>query len=798
MSTKLLRHRDTEQVLEWPKLLEALGQEAASSLGKEQCASLPLAEDLSTARHLQTETQEMVRILEGDHPLPLLNFPDIRDILIRVKKEGVLEGTELRDVSLVLGFGQSAKSLLHYHADLCPTLAQHGQGLQDVVWVKRSIDHCIDSHGLVRETATPELMELTHKLQGLRHTMRRKLEHMLTSQEYEEPLQEKFFAEREGRYVLPVKTERQHAVDGIVHDISSSGATVFIEPRHLIELNNAIKFADLQVAQETRRILQDLSRLVMESADAIQDNLDQLAQIDILMAKAKLSQKLHGTPIKLISQQTIRLYQARHPLLMLTKDVVVPNFINISGDTRMFIISGPNAGGKTVSLKMVGLFALMVRVGLFPPCSPDSEIGLFSRIFADIGDTQDLAKDLSSFSGHIMNMIGLLTDMEETPRSQAGSTLVLLDEVGSSTDPVEGAALAEALLCYLSKQGCTVLVTTHYPSLKTLALRNPEAHNASQEFNLDTLSPTYRLLDGIPGGSSALEIAGRLGLDSKIIRHAESLIERPDHDLARVFQALQDSQRRLDEEVQQATQLLEEAKRRQQEAEALKQSMQQQEREDRQRYRKQWHREFSQAQRTLHDLLDTLKKEPSPEKFKNAQQRLSSLNRQTLEQLTPPQEESTRTLHEGDWVEIESLGTQGLLLEEPGGKKQVSIQVGSRTLKTSPSGLRLIAPTRGTATKSLSTPRTRTTEFISSSPLRYEKILDVRGSRVEETLDMLELTLDRAMASQTKYVKIIHGRGTGALQSSIRHYCRTSPYIKVFRAGEPSEGGDGVTIIELE
>jgi len=337
--------------------------------------------------------------------------------------------------------------------------------------------------------------------------------------------------------------------------------------------------------------------------------------------------------------------------------------------------------------------------------------------------------------------------------------------------------------------------------LKTLAFRNPKAHNASQEFNLDTLSPTYRLLDGIPGGSSALEIASRLGLNPQIIRHAESLIERLDHDLQQIFQALQDSQRQLDEDVLKADRAREEANRIYQEAEKMKQTIERQEREDRHRYRKQWQQEFSRAQRTLQELLENLKKEKTMEQARKVRHTFSALNHLTLKQLSLADGESTRALQEGDWVEIEALGTQGILLEPPEGKKQVTIQVGSRTLKTSPQELRGISPPslpQGSATRSRSASRTKDTVFAPSSPTRYEESIDVRGARVEETLELVELTLDRAMASQTKYVKIIHGRGTGALQSSIRQYCRSSPYIKGFRAGEPSEGGEGITIIELE
>lgn len=798
-------NRLTEQVLEWPQLLEALGKEAASSLGLAECLSLTYADEVEDIQVLQTETMDMLTILDSHHPLPPLGFPDIREMLTRSAKDGVLDGTDLRDVSIVLDLAHMAKSVLHLHRDICPAIATHGQALQDLSWIRQSIDHCIDRHGEIRETASPELMELTHKSQALRQTMRKKLEQLLISLEYEDQLQGRYFAEREGRYVIPVKSERQHTVDGIVHDISGSGATVFIEPKHLIELNNAIKFADLQVAQETRRILQDLSRLVTEAVSAIQGNLQTLAHLDCLMAKAKFSKKVDGVPIRLTARPCIRLVQARHPLLVLTKDDVVPNSITIEGDTRMFIISGPNAGGKTVSLKMVGLFALMVKVGLLPPCSPDSEIGLFHRVYADIGDTQDLSRDLSSFSGHILNLIGLLQDIGSSSPVEKKASLVLLDEVGSSTDPLEGAALAEAVLCHLSQQGCTVLVTTHYPSLKTLALRNAQAHNASQEFNLDTLSPTYRLLDGIPGGSSALEIAGRLGLDPDIIRHAESLIQRNDQDLQEIFRALHQSQRRLDEELARAQHFRHEAQRAYAETQAARHEMEQREREDRQRYRKQWQREFSGAQRELNRILDEIKKDRTTITVKQAQHSLSGLHRHMLTQVEQPEAPSPLVVQAGDWVEIVSLGTTGQLLEPPAGKKVVAVQVGGRTVKIAPSGLRPASGTPSSGTPSSPWPSDQKVSaaprpaisFESAGPERYEETVDVRGSRLWEAIERVELALDQAMSRGSRYLKVIHGRGTGALQGGIREWCRTSLYIRTFRAGDPAEGGEGVTFIEL-
>ena len=799
----------TEQVLEWPVLIDFLAKEAASTMGADCCRAIAFVSDLQTAHAQQQETAEMVQILEGTYPLQPLTFPDIRNVLARVGKEGLLDGPDLRDISIVLGLSQTTKQLLHFHSSTCPRIGAQSQNLYDMTLVKHAIDSCIDLNGHLRESATPELHQLTQKSQSLRQTMRRRLEHMLASQQYEDLLQGQYFAERENRYVIPIKAERQHHIEGIVHDISSSGATVFVEPRHLIELNNSIKFADLQVAQEARHILQDLSSLVAEHVPSIQENLNCLAALDCLMAKARLSIKIHGSPIHLNQEHRIDLHQARHPLLALSKEHVVPNSIRIEGDAKVLIISGPNAGGKTVSLKLVGLIAMMVKAGLHPPCDPDSDMALFERVYADIGDTQDLSKDVSSFSGHILNMIALLKDAG-SPKEQAFAhdSLVLLDEVGSSTDPIEVAALAEALLGHLCDLGCIIVATTHYPSLKTLANRNPHVRNASQEFDLDTLSPTFRLLDGIPGGSSALEIAGRLGLDPSIIQDAQSLIQRQDRDLDRMLRSLHETYIRLDREATQAQRLRQEAQRLLDDAQITRDQLRTQEREDRQRYRKQWQREFSRAQRHLNQMVDDLKKNKTLSNVQSIQQALGTINLEILSQLPGTSPASTEPPQEGDLVEIDSLGTTGILLESLEGKKQVSIRVGAQTIKTVPSALRLAtpaAPDKSSQTRnrmggqrSSSAIQTLSDAIASSSVTGiYQHELDIRGARLDDAMEMTIAALDHALVSQAKYLKVIHGQGSGALKSGIRTLCQSSPYIQNFRSGDPAEGGNGVTVIEL-
>lgn len=792
--------QQTEQVLEWHQLLKALASEAASSLGAESCRMLAFAQDLETARTQQQETFEIVQILEGSSFLPPLAFPDIRPLLPRAAKGGALEGLDFRDISIVLSMSHDSAQWLGGHREAYPIVSMRSTAFPELSRVQQTIDHCIDPQGNLRESASPLLHQLHQKSHALRSTMRRRLESLLSSQQYKDRLQGQYFVERGDRYVIPVKAERQHEVDGIIHDISSSGATVFIEPRNFIELNNSIKFAELQVSQEVRRILQDLSDVVAESVVPLRENVEQLAELDCLVAKARLSRKIHGVPVQLNPQAGIHLIQAKHPLLVLSKDHVVANTIHIEGDVDTLIISGPNAGGKTVTLKLVGLFAFMVKVGLLPPCAPDSEMIFFENVYADIGDTQDLSRDLSSFSGHILSLIALLDHLQSRSTVSSHASLVLLDEVGSSTDPIEGAALAEAILSRLSDLGCVSMVTTHYPSLKTLAYRNPHVRNASQEFDMERLSPTYRLIEGIPGGSSALEIADRLGLESAILQQARELIQREDQDLDHVFQRLQETYAHLEEERRHVDAKHQEAQRLFEEARMIREQLAMQEREDRQRYRKQWQREFSQAQRQVSHIVELLKKEKTPSRVKAVRQSLAQVNQRMKEHLPGQAGASFVTPKTGDRVEIDDLGTVGILQEDLEGKKQVSIRVGSHIIKIAPTAVR-VASSSSFRPK----PHTRHNSSISisnataSSPQAgvYQHEHDLRGIRLEDALESTIALLDQALMTQSQYVKIIHGQGSGALKTGIRKLCQSSPYIKNYRAGDLAEGGDGVTIIEL-
>ncbi|MBI3809193.1 MAG: endonuclease MutS2, partial [Nitrospirae bacterium] len=414
---------------------------------------------------------------------------------------------------------------------------------------------------------------------------------------------------------MPIKAERKSEVPGIVHDVSASGATVFIEPRELVDLNNQIKEGDLAVKREVRRILQELTQQAASHADALREDLDQLGRFDCLRAKASLGHLLKASDPVVNANGRIRLKQARHPLLVLsrvqTQEPVIANDIELSESVRVLIISGPNTGGKTVTLKIVGLFALMARAGLQLPCAPGSEMALFPEVYADIGDAQDLTKDLSSFSAHMTDMIALLC--EASPGS-----LVLLDEPVTSTDPAEGAALAEALLVRLADRRFTVVATTHYNALKALTQSRSGFANASVEFNIATLSPTYRLILGMPGGSSAIDIAGRLGMDEGLLDEAVRLVDRRERAVEQLMEELQETRRKLDEDARRIAALLAEAESAARMQKALAAQQAETEKETRKTARKKITEELMKARVEVQAVLDELKTEKKLVKAREA------------------------------------------------------------------------------------------------------------------------------------------------------------------------------------
>lgn len=793
------------QALEWPKVLECIAQGAQSALGAARCRTMALDNEVAVLNRRQQETTEWLRLSEGSDPAPVLSFPDTRELVERACKGGVLESPELRDCGLVLARMEEVARYCARHAREAPMVMDVAEGLQstrELQAVARALDAAIQQDGAIKESASPELRRLTHAAQDLKQRMREQLDRILHSSRYEEVLQESYFAQREGRYVVPVKADMRGRIPGIVHDVSASGATVFLEPRELVELNNSIKVADLEIEREVRRILRELTLLVGGQADALQAGIEVLTELDVIQAKAALSRRLKANPVTLNGQGRVMLKQARHPLLVLAKDEVVPNDILLDESIRVLVISGPNTGGKTVTLKIVGLFSLMVRAGLHLPCAPESEMAIFPELYADIGDAQDLSRDLSSFSAHMSQMVQLLAEsaLSASAGVDRGQSLVLLDEPVTSTDPQEGAALAEALLCHLASLNMKVVVTTHYNPLKELAQTMPGFANASVEFDVTRLAPTYRLFLGVPGGSSALEIAGRLGMDEKILDDARQRLPKDDRRLEDLMVDLQQKQRQLADDVERAAQARAEAERAAGEARALQASLEEAELEARKGLKKKLGEQFQRARAEVQATVDALKREQKLIKAKETTQRLSELEIQTKRELVPAGEPvPIEQLGVGDHVEISGLGMTGSLLEVPYGKKRVRVKVGEGEVLATVSNL--IGLARGSVAS------VKETASSASSPRRFatgggmgldeQAVVDVRGQAADEALDQLIAALDRATMEGAPFIRIIHGHGTGKLKATLRAYLKGSPYVANQRPGDRAEGGDGVTIVTM-
>ncbi len=600
---------------------------------------------------------------------------------------------------------------------------------------------------------------------------------------------------------------------GIVHDVSASGATVFLEPRELVDLNNELKVAEVQVNLEVQRILQDLSDAVAYHGESVAHHLDVLGYLDCVGAKARLSELIQGNPLTLNGQGRIRLTKACHPLLVLARIQVVPNNIVLEEHDRVLVISGPNTGGKTVTLKLIGLFALMVRVGLHPSYQEGSEMGFFKDIFADIGDAQDLTKDLSSFSAHILNIIHLLKIASRTPASSYPITLVMLDEVIGSTDPSEGATLAMALLHQFVSLGFKAVVTTHYHSLKTLAFKYLEFVNASLEFNVESLAPTYRLVQGLPGRSSAIEIARRLGMAPDILDSAVEFVHSDDRELEHIFADLQKIQSQLTTELAQAEERHRHAEKASAEAQELLTHLQSSQQQEIKKMKRQLAVNLARARTEIRTILDEVKRDPSSQKGKEAKHRLVMIQENVESHIeTESRPIPIDHVGEGDMVEISNLGTTGVLLENPQGKKRVRVRIGERELSVSVSMLVGKYPTTEELQPKVSKPDSfsqrqkhhlegnpQESESLQQPPMRrgFGHTLDVRGVSVDDALTKTLEALHHATLTGGISLCVIHGHGLGKLKSAIREFLSTSPYVEGFRSGEPREGGDGVAIVDL-
>lgn len=658
--------------------------------------------------------------------------------------------------------------------------------------VEQAIRACIDENGEVVDHASPELARIRQETRTGVARIRERLESMVRSSSGQKMLQEQLITLRNDRYVIPVKQEYRSHFGGMIHDQSASGATLFIEPEVVVTMNNRLRELKLKEEKEIEKILRRLTAEVAEIADTLLINLDVLAQLDFVFAKANLAYEMKASLPRMNDRGYIKLVRARHPLIL--EDQVVPTQVELGNQYTTIIITGPNTGGKTVTLKTIGLLNLMAMSGLFVPADDGSQLCVFDAIYADIGDEQSIEQNLSTFSSHLTNIISILKGM--TPKS-----LVLLDELGAGTDPAEGSALAIALLEYVHSLGCRIVATTHYSELKAYAYERKGVINASMEFDIQTLSPTYRLMIGVPGRSNAFAIAERLGLPRSIIERARGEVGEDDQKVETMIASLEAN--RLGAEAERAT-----AEQLRREVEKLRAELADQ----KQRFAEQKDKLLAKAEQDARAAVDKARKE--------AEGIIADLRKLALEEKTAVKEhkliEAKRKLDEavpnldrqkpqaakgnvqaasvepGDEVQVLSLGQKGHVVELAG-SKEVVVQLGIMKMKLALTDIELVSKPKP---KPKQPQAAASVKRSKNEDLRME--LDLRGSNLEEALIEVDRFLDEAFLANLGQVYVIHGKGTGVLRQGIQEYLRKHKHVKSYRLGAYGEGGAGVTVTELK
>ena len=779
----------TLRVLEFTKIREQLAGKALTEMGAERCRALVPSCDMAEIQLWQQETEEAAVVLQyiGGHPM--MAFQDVRPFLALADKGATLSPKALLSIAELLRASRTARDALVTDRDNTPLLRQKAEGLCTLRHLEQDITDAILSEDEIADRASAELMNIRRHLRGATERIKEKLNQMVRNASFQKYLQDPIITVRNDRYVLPVKAEYRANVPGLVHDQSTSGATLFIEPMAAVEMGNELKQWELKERQEIERILSALSAEVAPYAGQLRETIDLLAELDFVFAKGLLAREMYAVTPKLNNDGRINIVRGRHPLI--DREKVVPTNLWMGRDFTTLVITGPNTGGKTVTLKTVGLFTLMAQAGLQVPADIGTELAVFEQVFADIGDEQSIEQSLSTFSSHMVNIVSIMHEV--TPHD-----LVLFDELGAGTDPTEGAALAQAILTRLLHIRVRTLATTHYSELKAFALSTKGVENASVEFDVETLRPTYRLSIGVPGKSNAFEISRKLGLPENLIDAAKELISGENIRFEDVIANAEYHRQVAEREREIAAQASAETIRLRDEAEKLRKEMEEKRettmrkaREDARRLMEQTRRE---SESIIADLKRMKKEMNSPDAQTNAirkriEQGVDSLSEgltKKVDNTLPP-----KTVKPGDRVEILTLGQQGTVLSAPDSKGEVQLQAGIMKFKAHLSQLRLI---REEQPKQKATVRANT-----GAMARVVKMeCDVRGMTLDEALNAVDQYLNEAVLAGMGEVSIIHGKGTGVLRSGIQQHLKRHMLVKSYRLGVYGEGEDGVTVVTLK
>jgi DNA mismatch repair protein MutS2 len=800
----------TLKVLEFAKVLEALSSHTAFSASAELAHNLRPTSNLELARTRLSQTTEARRLLDTSANVNVGGAEDIRPQVELAVHGGVLSPAEFLQVKNTLQIARNLQRTFEHQSEIYPHLAVIISQMNPVTGLVDAITQKISDQAEVLDHASDRLAEIRRELKSAHERLLGKLERMIADPHNSLILQEAIITQRDGRYVIPIKADFKGQMKSVVHDQSSSGATLFVEPLAVVELNNLWREMQLAEKEEERRILAELSLMVAQHAGDITAMVAALAEFDLCLAKARYAIGLRAvepvlSPIQPDEKKhhpgsTVRLYSARHPLIPAEK--VVPIDLDLDPETFAVVITGPNTGGKTVTLKTLGLCCLMAQSGMHIPALSGSELSIFRNFFADIGDEQSIEQSLSTFSGHLTNIISIL-------RRADSHTLVLLDELGAGTDPQEGAALARAILQFLGNKRITCLVATHYPELKTYAHATPGVSNACMEFDLQTLRPTYHLTLGLPGRSNALAIAERLGMPERVLADARSTIH-PDE--LRVEDLLDEinRQRKGAEEARQRVEKLEQDLQAQQVQ--LSHRLNQID-DERRKMMESAGAELEDETTGLRAELNELRRmmtrlgRPAPEVKELAEkldvveekaQEITQSGRQPAPQGIPSS--SPRPFKVGDRVYLDSLRMEGVITTL--GVEEAEVQLGVLRLKAKRSEMHrpadMILPVKP-APKPRRTAVEEPKTVTSSSPFHASPgmELDLRGQRAEDALDNLDRYLESAYLAGMPFVRIIHGKGTGKLRQVIREALKGSPHVLTMESGMQNEGGDGVTVAKL-
>jgi DNA mismatch repair protein MutS2 len=795
-------------ILEFPKVLERLAGYTAFSASKTLALNLQPSPYLAEARGWQAETTEANRMLSVKVNISVGGSRDVRPYLVRARQGFVLIVQELLEIRQTLTAARQLQRTIIRMADSYPRLADIAQRIEECPGVVNAIGQSLDDNGAVRDNASPTLSRIRKEIDVAHGRLMEKLNRIISSGQHGHYLQEALVTQRAGRYVIPLKAEFKGRIQGVVHDQSASGATLFIEPLATVELNNKWRQLQLDEEDEIRRILAALSALVGSQADFISHTVAALAELDLAFAKAKYAQAIAAVePIladfpkqPTAARPPFRLSAGRHPLL--DPRSVVPIDVWLDESTSMLVITGPNTGGKTVSLKTIGLLAAMAQAGLWIPAAEGSTLPVFNQIFADIGDEQSIEQSLSTFSAHMTNVVHILTGCDRR-------SLVIFDELGAGTDPIEGSALARSILSNLLERGVTTFIATHYSELKAFAHATPGVSNASMEFDLQSLAPTYKLRIGLPGASNAFTIAQRLGLPQEIINAARGLVgedaQQIEAMLAEIkaqnqaaYQARQAAEAKQAEAEDYMRQLQQQLDNVEVERQEILNSARADARREIKAARKKIRALQEQAQEEIKKLKELAIEQSSPA-IEAVDAQLETLEgAMVAEKLPQPAKliEAAKSapigpIRPGDRVFVSQFATTAEVLSIH--NNQVEIQLGRFRATVPLAELQLQARAPAVESEQQPLPRQITTPEVESPGME----LDLRGQVVEEALINLDQYLDRAYLARLPSVRIIHGKGSGILRQMVREELSQHPLVSSYRAGLENEGGDGVTIAKL-